>query len=78
VQGILNPPLKLEVTGSDPALKHAARHLFVPGKRIAYKPEESQSEVRICEGQRCLMPVTDVQTLEAQANLLKKRPTPTV
>lgn len=65
----LNPPLKLEVSGVDHVLKHAARAAFYPSKVLAYqaqveKTEADKAEVRICVGTRCLPPVNSVTGLD--------------
>jgi uncharacterized protein len=70
----LHPPLKLEVvgTGHTPGhpLTHAARHVFYPGKMIAYHPNETHAEVRICVGTRCLAPIADAGRLEQEVYML--------
>lgn len=74
----INPPLKMEVMGNEPAparaLAHAARHVFFPGKLIAYRSDEPHSEVRICVGTRCLAPISDAGRLEQEVNALAAIP----
>lgn len=60
----LHPPLKLEVAGSDHALKHAARTTFFPSKVMAYQPQADRAEAKICIGTRCLTPVTHAADLD--------------
>ncbi len=66
----MHPPVKLAVLGQDKNLNHASRTTFYPGKIVSYQPESSTSEVQICEGTRCLTPVTTVEALDSQLKAL--------
>jgi uncharacterized protein len=68
----LNSPAKLEIVGTDPALKAAARTAFFPGKVVVYTTGKT-SEIRICQGSRCIAPLTDTGELEAQLKALLPR-----
>ena len=65
-----HPPLKLEVTGSDHALKHAAREHYAPGKLVTYQPEATVAEIRPCLGTRCLPPVSNPAPLSERLSEL--------
>ena len=59
----LNPPLKLEVVGSDSAFSAESRRAFYPGKIIAYAGE-GKPEVRVCVGHTCQLPVSTAKELQ--------------
>jgi uncharacterized protein YyaL (SSP411 family) len=66
----MEPPLKLEITGTAHELKAAARLVFFPGKLITYAPEAPQAEVRVCVGTRCVAPARNPDDLTAQIRTL--------
>lgn len=61
-----HPPLKIELAGDVPELFDAARASFHPGRLLAFKPQDTANEARICVGPRCLSPVKSVIQLQEQ------------
>lgn len=62
-----HPPVKLEALGQDAdALKSFCRKTLLPGKVMLYTPAAEKSQVRVCEGTRCLSPATSTEELMAQ------------
>jgi uncharacterized protein YyaL (SSP411 family) len=65
------PALKIELVGPIPEqTRQQALGHWAPGKVVTYQPKAEQPEARLCLGERCLPPVTDLETLpDALASL---------